>query len=271
MTKIYNYLKISKQSFYQMLKRRMYKQEETEQVIHLVRQVRADHPRMSARDIYSKVKPSTVGRDQFEQICYENGLRVKQKKNFRKTTDSTGVTRFPNYLKEVEVTGVNQAFVSDITYYEMGNRFYYLTFIMDLFNREIVGYSASDNMRTESTTLPALDMAIRLRGSDNLKGTIIHSDGGGQYYSTEFKSLTGNLRMINSMAEEVYENSHAERLNGIIKNNYLYPYDPTDFRSLKKSLKKAVWMYNNEKPHSSLQGNTPINYRKIIEKKVNAI
>ncbi len=249
----------------------MYKQEETEQIIHLVRQVRADHPRMSARDIYNKVKPSTVGRDQFEQICYNNGLRVKQRKNFRKTTNSMGVTRFPNYLKEVEVTGVNQAFVSDITYYEMENRFYYLTFIMDLFNREIVGYSTSDNMRTENTTLPALNMAIRLRGSDNLKGTIIHSDGGGQYYSTEFKSLTRNTGMTNSMAEEVYENEHAERLNGIIKNNYLYPYGPTNFSSLRKSLKKAVWMYNNEKPHSALNGNTPINYIKKTEKKVNAI
>ena len=271
MREFYSYLRISKQSFYQMLKRRMYKQEESEQIVHLVRQVRIDHPRMSARDIYRKVKPSTVGRDQFEQICYENGLRVKQKKNFRRTTDSTGVTRFPNYLKEIKVTGVNQVFVSDITYYEMENRFYYLTFIMDLFNREIVGYSVSDNMRTESTTLPALNVVIRLRGSDNLQGTIIHSDGGGQYYSTEFKSLTGNLKMINSMAEEVYDNSHAERLNGIMKNNYLYPYGPTTFKSLKKSLKKAVWMYNNEKPHSALKGNTPINYIKKVEKKVNTI
>jgi transposase InsO family protein len=254
-----------------MLKRRMYKQEETEQIIHLVRQVREDHPRMSARDIYRKIQPTQLGRDQFEQICYNNGLRVKYRKNFRKTTDSTGVTRFPNYLKEIEVTGVNQVFVSDITYYEMGNRFYYLTFIMDLFNREIVGYSASDNMRTESTTLPALNMAIRLRGSENLKNTIIHSDGGGQYYSTDFISVTRENRMINSMAEEVFENPHAERLNGIIKNNYLYPYGPGDFKSLRKSLKRAVWMYNNEKPHSSLKGNTPINYIKNVEKKVNAI
>ena len=153
----------------------------------------------------------------------------------------------------------------------MEDRFYYLTFIMDLYNREIVGYSASDNMRTENTTLPALNKLIRLRGSENLKGSIFHSDGGGQYYSNEFKAVTGDLEMINSMAEEVFENPHAERLNGIIKNNYLYPYGPTDFKSLKKSLKKAVWMYNNEKPHSSLQGNTPINYIKKVGKTVNAI
>ena len=69
------------------------------------------------------------------------------------------------------------------------------------------------------------------------------------------------------MAEEVYENAHAERLNGIIKNNYLYPYGPTDLRSLKKLTKKAVWMYNNEKPHSALNKETPISFIK----KVNAI
>jgi len=246
-----------------MLKRRMYAQEELKQIVHLVRQLRVDHPRMSARDIYSKIMPATVGRDRFEKICYDNGLRVKKKKNFRKTTDSTGVIRFPNYLKDLKVTRVNQVFVSDITYFEMGSRFYYLTFIMDLYNREIVGYSASDNMRTESTTLPALRMAVARRGSDNLKGTIIHSDGGGQYYSDDFKSYTKELEMVNSMAEEVYENSHAERLNGIIKNNYLYPYGPTNMKELKKMLAKAVLMYNTEKPHSALGKSTPSNYIKI--------
>jgi putative transposase len=260
MNQIYQYLDISRQSFHQMISRRMLKEQEQQQIVYLVRQVREDHPRMSARDIYSKVQPCTIGRDQFEQICYTNGLRVQHKKNYRKTTNSLGVTRFPNYLKEIEVTGVNQAFVSDITYYEMNSKFYYLTFVMDLYNRQVVGYSVSDNMRTEDTTLPALHMLTRLRGSENLKHAIFHSDGGGQYYSNDFKCLTKELKMINSMAEDVYENPHAERLNGIIKNNYLYPYGPTNFRSLKKSTKKAVWMYNNEKPHSALNGKTPVNY-----------
>jgi len=264
MNSIYRCLGISKQSFYQMFSRRLYKQEEQQQIIHLVRQIRKDHPRMSARDIYYKLQPSSIGRDQFEQICYDNGLRVQEKKNFRVTTNSLGVTRFPNYLKEIEVTDVNQAFVSDITYYEIKDRFFYLTFIMDLYNRQIVGYSVSDNLRAESTTIPALNQLTRLRGSENLKGAIFHSDGGGQYYSNEFKSITAELGLINSMAEEVYENAHAERLNGIIKNNYLYPYGPTDLNSLKKLTKKAVWMYNNEKPHSALNRKTPISFIKTV-------
>jgi putative transposase len=209
---------------------------------------------MSARDIYLKLHPVCMGRDQIERFCMDSGYRIKKLKNFKVTTNSLGVTRFPNMIKDLEVTGVNQVFVSDITYFDIGQDTFYLTFIMDLFNREIVGYSDSDNLRTENTTLPALHKVSKERGKVNLKGAIIHSDGGGQYYCNDFKALTKELGMINSMTEEkVYENAHAERLNGIIKNNYLYPYGPTNRASLKKLLDKAVYMYNTGKPHRDFQ------------------
>jgi putative transposase len=248
-----------------MLSRRKYKLEEQEQLIPLINEIRQDHPRMSARDIYLKLQPSCMGRDQFERFCMDSGYRIKRLRNFRVTTNSIGVTRFKNHLKDLEVTRVNQVFVSDITYYDLGLDTYYLTLIMDLFNRELVGWSASDNLRTESTTLPALNKAINERGRVNLKGTIIHSDGGGQYYCNEFKKLTKDLEMINSMTEtKVYENSHAERLNGIIKNNYLYPYGPKDLASLKKLLNKAVMMYNTGKPHKALGKMTPTAFRNTV-------
>ena len=248
-----------------MLKRRRYKLEEQEQLVPLINEIRVDHPRMSARDIYLKLQPSCMGRDQFERFCMDSGYRIKKLKNFRVTTNSLGVTRFPNMIKDIEVTRVNQVFVSDITYFDIGSNTYYLTFIMDLFNREIVGWSASDNLRTENTTLPALHRVITERGRVNLKGAIMHSDGGGQYYCNEFKKLTKDLEMINSMTEEkVYENSHAERLNGIIKNNYLYPYGPTNMTSLKRLLDKAVFMYNTGKPHKALGKLTPSMFRSTI-------
>ena len=249
-----------------MLKRRKYKLEEQEQLIPLINEIRRDHPRMSARDIYLKLQPSCMGRDQFERFCMDSGYRIKKLRNFRVTTNSLGVTRFPNMIKDIEVTRVNQVFVSDITYFDIGSATYYLTFIMDLYNREIVGWSASDNLRTESTTLPALYRVITERGRANLKGAIIHSDGGGQYYCKEFKTLTKELKMINSMTEEkVYENSHAERLNGIIKNNYLYPYGPTNMSSLRRLLDKAVLMYNTGKPHKALGKLTPSMFRNTID------
>jgi putative transposase len=271
MNGLFRVLGISKQSFHQMLKRRNYKFEEQEQLITLINKIRCDHPRMSARDIYLKLKPSCMGRDQFERFCMDSGYRVKQLKNYRVTTNSLGVTRFPNMIKDIEVTGVNQVFVSDITYFDIGSDTYYITLIMDLYNREIVGQSASDNLRTESTTLPALHRVIIERGRANLKGAIIHSDGGGQYYCKEFKKLTKDMEMINSMTEEkVYENSHAERLNGIIKNNYLYPYGPTNMASLKKLLNKAVFMYNTGKPHKALGKLTPSAFRSTIDNEDNS-
>ncbi len=189
-----------------MLNRRKHKLEEQEQLIPLINQVRRDHPRMNARDIYLKLQPRSMGRDQFERFCMDNGYRVKRLKNYRVTTNSIGVTRFPNLIKGIKVTGVNQVFVSDITYYDIGEKTYYITLIMDLYNREIVGCSASNNLRTESTTIPALHMLVKERGKINLKGAILHSDGGGQYYCNDFKKLTKNLEMNNSMTEEkVYE------------------------------------------------------------------
>jgi transposase InsO family protein len=254
-----------------MLKRRKYKYEEQQQLIPLINEIREDHPRMSARDMYLKLRPDTMGRDQFERFCMESGYRVNKLKNYRITTNSLGVTRFPNMIKEIELTRVNQVFVSDITYFDIGSATYYLTFIMDLFNREIVGWSASDNLRTENTTLPALHRVIYERGRANLKGAIMHSDGGGQYYCKEFKELTKSLEMINSMTEEkVYENSHAERLNGIIKNNYLYPYGPTNLYSLKKLLNRAVLMYNTGKPHKALGKLTPSKFKTIIDNEHNS-
>ncbi len=248
-----------------MLMRRRYKYEEQEQLIPLINEIRQDHPRMSARDIYIKLQPGCMGRDRFERFCMDSGYRIKKLRNFRVTTNSLGVTRFPNMIKDIEATCVNHVFVSDITYFDIGSNTYYLTLIMDLYNREIVGWSASDNLRTESTTLPALHKLIYERGRANLRGAIIHSDGGGQYYCNEFKALTRSLEMINSMTEEkVYENSHAERLNGIIKNNYLYPYGPTNMKSLRKLLDKAVYMYNTGKPHKALNKLTPKAFKDTV-------
>jgi len=266
MNDLFKVLGMTKQSFHQMLKRRRYKFEEQEQLIPLINEIRRDHPRMAARDIYLKLQPSCMGRDQFERFCMDTGYRIKQLRNFRVTTNSLGVTRFPNMIKDLEVTRVNQVFVSDITYFDLGSDTRYITFIMDLYNREIVGYSESDNLRTESTTLPALHRLIKKRGWSNLNGAIIHSDGGGQYYCNEFKTLTKSLGMINSMTEEkVYENSHAERLNGVIKNNYLYPYGPTNVTSLKRLLDKAVYMYNTGKPHKALGKLTPKAFKDTVD------
>jgi len=216
---------------------------------------------MSAREMYTKIKPETMGRDKFEAFCFLLGFKVIQSRNFRRTTDSSGVERFPNLIEGRELTRINQVLVSDITYYELNGRFYYLTFIMDLYSREIVGFSVSKSLRTATTTVPALRMAIRKIGVENLVGTIIHSDGGGQYYAKIFTELISKLKMRSSMAKEVYDNSHSERVNGTIKNDYLIPYNPQNEVALMRELARAVMNYNTGRPHKSLQGKTPAEYR----------
>ena len=203
-----------------------------------------------------------MGRDRFERFCFEAGFKLERKRSFRRTTDSRGVTRFDNLLLDFELTGINQVYTSDITYYEMRDRFYYLTFIVDLWSRLIVGYAASDNLLTEHTTLPALQMALTKRRPR--PGLIFHSDGGGQYYCKQFLSLTRAHQIQNSMCQSVYENAHAERLNGTIKNDYLAGYHPQTFTELKTMLGKAVEMYNHQRPHTALKNMTPAAFESLL-------
>jgi len=265
MNEIYRTLSVSKQNFHQMLDRLLMQQMEKEQLLVIIRQVRQDHPKMSCRDLYRLIQPQFMGRDRFEAFCREEGFMVEVKRNFRRTTNSLGVTRFPNLILGLEVTAVNQVWVSDITYFEMPGKFYYLTFIMDLFSRRIIAYSESNNLLTQHTTIPALIMAVRTRKGQDLDGLIFHSDGGGQYYCKDFLKITIPLKIRNSMCDSVFENPHAERLNGTIKNNYLYPYGPENSTELRSMLKKAVDMYNHQKPHGSLNGLSPANFENKIK------
>lgn len=230
-------------------------------MIPIIIQLRKDHPKMGAREMYYKINPKYMGRDKFEAFCFDHGFRVVRNRNYRKTTNSNGVIRFPNRIEGYELTGVYQVLVSDITYYELGGKFYYLTFIMDLYSREILGHSVSQSLYTEQTTLAALKKAVREVGKCNLKGTIIHSDGGGQYYDKEFRKYTKDLEMVNSMGKDVYENPHAERINGIIKNDYVKPWDPRSFLELQKYVTQAINNYNTDRPHSSLKRVTPVEFR----------
>lgn len=223
-----------------------------------VKELRLGHPRMSSRMMYGLISPVHLGRDRFEAFCFDNGFKVSMKRSFHRTTNSLGVTRFTNLLEGKRVTGVNQFWVSDITYYRIGEKFYYITFILDLYSRFIVGHSVSEDLSTEQTTLAALQMAIET--GRPLQGLIFHSDGGGQYYCKEWLKLTRHHQMKNSMCESVYENAHAERLNGTIKNDYLIPYGIDSFVELITNTKKAIWKYNCERPHQSIGKISPYEF-----------
>jgi putative transposase len=262
MNQVYRYTGYSKQAFHQKMDRKLREYEQNILLLPIIAELRQEHPGVAARQLYVILQPENMGRDKFESLCFEYGFKLEKPKAYKRTTDSTGVIRFPNLIIGIEFNGINQAWVSDITYYQIGDRFYYLTFILDLFSRKIVGYSVSKRLLTEYTTIPALRMAVKARKP--LPGLIFHSDGGGQYYSKSFLKLTADYKIKNSMCDVVYENPHAERVNGTIKNQYLKGYNPQNYYSLKVMTKRAVNNYNQIKPHKSLNNNSPAGFEKLL-------
>jgi len=236
------------------------------QLLPIIREIRELNPRLSCREIYFMLLPKYTGRDRFEIFCYNHGFKLEATKNWHRTTDSLGVIRFPNLLLEKdELTGVNQVWVSDITYYQINKEVFYLTFITDLFSRVIVGYCASRSLLTQETTLKALRVALKVRDISSGSELIFHSDGGGQYYCKDFVSITSQFGIRNSMGKNVFDNPHAERVNGTIKNDYLVPYQPKNFEELEKMLTKAVNLYNKFRPHKSLQRLAPMVFESRIK------
>jgi len=250
MEQVYQASGICRQSFHNWLDNQIQTKEMYGQLLPLLQEIRSEHPGMSSRVIYHLIKPDKIGRDKFIEWCSTKGFRLEQKRNPIRTTNSLGVTRFENKVKGIVIHRANQVWVSDITYYRIGERFYYITLIMDNYSKKIMGYHGSKSLQTCHTTLPALSMA--LKKYEARKPLILHSDGGGQYYSKEFIEITRRAKIINSMTEENAENNHAERINGTIKNQYLSYYMPTNFIELTTQLKRAVGNYNNNRPHQSL-------------------
>lgn len=262
MNSLFRALRKSKQSFHQYHNRLIIKLEEEETLRYLIPQIRKNHPTMGIRDLYFKIRPQTMGRDAFEDFCREEDFAVKPRRSYRRTTNSSGVKRFDNLTLTIELTAPDQLWVSDITYFEVGDSFSYLTFILDGFTRKILGYSVSISLRTTATTLPALKMALSARGKPQFENLILHSDGGGQYYADDFLKLTKVSGIKNSMCKYPWENPYAERINGTIKNNYLIHWVIKDFKQLTKEVDRAVKLYNSDKPHKSLKRLTPDEFEK---------
>ncbi len=262
LNELYKALNISKQGVHDMVKRMMAEREIGFQLIVLVHQIRKNHPTMGVREMYFKLNPEGMGRDKFEELCMSKGLRTKKSINYQKTTDSQGVTRFPNLLQGLKVTKKNQLWQSDITYFEIKERFYYITLIQDAYTKVIVGYNCSKGLKTIQTTIPALEMAIKRYREENIAGVIFHSDGGGQYYAKEFRAITKEKGIVNSMGKSCYENAMAESLNGVIKNKYLNHFIIETYEKLKAELDRTVSLYNHQKPHSGLNRLTPIEFEK---------
>lgn len=185
----------------------------------------------------------------------ELGYGIRRTRNKMRTTFPAHKV-FGNLIEGRVMTGPNQVWQSDITYIKVGDRFYYLTFIIDVYSRRIVGYAVSDNLRADAN-LQALRMARAKFSPAELAGLVHHSDRGSQYIDGRYLALLRSNGILISMGKIAQDNAFAERINGTIKNEYLLPKRPACFRQLTRLAKQAVNDYNTIRQHNALGRKTP--------------
>ena len=232
-------------------------------IVELVCQLRHRHPRMGGKKIYRRLKDEInkidqkVGRDKFFDILRRHKLLVKRRRKYVYTTNSYHRFRvYKNRIKDKLFTKAGQGWASDITYIRTGKKFMYLFLITDLYSRKIVGWALADSLRIEGA-IEALKMAIKQ--CCVTKGLIHHSDRGIQYCSKEYVTLLTEAGIEISMTEEnhCYENAMAERVNGILKDEYSLEEEFPTSKQAQKATREGIWSYNMERPHWSLQLSTP--------------
>jgi len=229
----------------------------------MVRQERRLQPRLGGRKLYFMLSSdihkidSYFGRDKFFDLLRRYDLLVEPRRQYCKTTHSWHhFHKHKNLVKNLVITRYNQVWAADITYLRTNNGFVYLSLLTDMYSRKIVGWRLSESLSIEGS-MAALEMA--LRGSPLIDNLIHHSDRGVQYCSNDYVKMLKNNKISISMTEEnhCYENAMAERVNGILKDEYLLDNTFLDFSQAEKACNEAIRLYNTRRPHMSLNYKTP--------------
>lgn len=198
------------------------------------------------------------GRDKFYNLLGEHGLLVKRKRRGTRTTNSNHFyRRYPNLVSDLEVNTSGKLWVSDITYIRTQMGFAYLSLITDAYSRKIVGWSLWPDLSSEGA-LSALRMAVENEGVK--PGLIHHSDRGIQYCCNDYVQYLNGCNIQISMTEngDPYENALAERVNGILKDEYELDKTFTDYLEANEASKIAVHKYNLQRPHGSCDYMFPV-------------
>lgn len=257
---------MSRQAYYQGLKRQDEVHQCNERVMELVRSKRLRQPRIGTRKLHHLLLDAfvseglKVGRDTLFEILRQSHMLVAPKRAYHKTTDSHHrFRRHPNLLKsgqaQVQPQAAEQVWVADITYVPTHSGFVYLSLVTDAYSRKIVGHHVHDSLRTEQVS-GALKMALKQRQS--CQRLIHHSDRGIQYCSDDYQAIHRKHGLTCSMTDgyDCYQNALAERVNGILKGEFLLQR-PADLAQARRMVDESVAIYNLERPHCSLQLKTP--------------
>ena len=234
-------------------------------IVQEVLQIRKNHRWMGGRKLYEKLYPFMLehqikmGRDAFFDLLSYHGLLIRRRKRRIVTTNSSHwLRKYPNLIRDFVPTAPNQLWVSDITYWKINNKDVYINLITDAYSRYIVGYHGAPTLEAIES-IKALKMALKTIKNNHAESLIHHSDRGVQYCSSDYVKLLQDNGIEISMTEngDPLENAIAERINGIIKNEYLIDYSVDNIGNAQQLLKKAVELYNYDRPHMSIGNLTP--------------
>ncbi len=253
----------SRQAYYKSLQVAQKRALDYKQVLEMVMQVRQYLPKSGCRKLHKELKKSfkekglKIGRDNLFEILREAGMLIRPEPRYKVTTDSKHAFRmYDNLASGFKPTGPNQLWVSDITYIRLRKGFCYLSLITDAYSRYVVGYHVNDTLELTGC-LKALEMALQgLPAGHNL---IHHSDRGVQYCSHAYTDVLKKNNIRISMADRgnCYQNALAERMNGILKEEFYLNMTFESTGQVKKVCSQAVMLYNNYRPHLSLDYKKP--------------
>lgn len=254
----------SRQGYYQRKRQENERSIKGLLLLEEIRKIRFRQPRIGGRKLYHLLKPFMdslglkLGRDRFFAFLREHDLLLDSQKRRVQTTNSRHrFHRYGNLIKELPITGANQVYVADITYIRTLEGFSYLSLLTDAYSRKIVGYDLSRSLSIEGV-MRSLENALQ-KHSGKIQGLIHHSDRGIQYcsyaYTDELKAHGIKISMTEK--DHVYENALAERVNGILKDEFMLGETLVNHQVASKMVAQAIEIYNNERPHQSLNYRTP--------------
>lgn len=258
-------LGITRQAYYQYFWQQEAIGIEENLVLQQVMAIRKDHRMMGGRKLYEKLSPFLLehqikmGRDALFDLLSVNRLLVKKRRRRYVTTWSNHwLRKWPNLIRELNVTRVNQLWVSDITYWKVAGNYLYISLITDAYSHKIVGYHLAETLESVET-IAALKMALKQLSSSLTQPLTHHSDRGVQYCSEAYVKLLQDNNILISMTEngDPLENAVAERMNGILKEEYLKHLKPENKEQATTHLDHAVKLYNEHRPHFSIGLLTP--------------
>lgn len=267
LAKLCGWLGMTRQAYYQNSWKAIDTTIEEELVLQQVKQIRGNHPRLGTRKLYEKLQPFMLensikmGRDALFTLLSANHLLIRKRKRRIQTTNSYHwLRKYPNLIRDFVPTAPNQLWVSDITYWKINtNEHLYISFITDAYSHKIVGWHVAENLEAIES-IAALQKALSaFKGAESLLPLTHHSGRGIQYCSKEYVKLLQDYNIQISMTEngDPLENAIAERVNGIIKDEYLDAYQVSNIKDAKKLLDSVISLYNDDRPHLSISKLTP--------------